>query len=96
MRTTSGTTLGFQQIPASEELLQALPRSFTPSAVREQTKAETASLKLIHWDELKDGLTAFGEKHGFDPIPDEVWAEIKKGFDAIDTSGDGAVSVEEL
>ena len=56
----------------------------------------TTGDKLIHWQELKDGLTAFGEKHGFHPIPDEAWDHIKKGFDAIDTSGDGAVSLEEL
>lgn len=56
----------------------------------------TTGDKLIHWQELKDGVTAFGEKHGFDPIPEETWAHIKEGFDKVDTSGDGAVSLEEL
>lgn len=56
----------------------------------------TTGDKLIQWKELKDGVIAFGKKHGFEPISAEAWAKIKEGFDKIDTSGDGAVSVEEL
>ena len=46
--------------------------------------------------EAHDALVAFGEKHGFPPIPEEAWEELEAMFDAADTNGDGAIDLEEL
>jgi len=40
-----------------------LPRSFTTSAVREQAQAESASLKLIHWDDVVDSWVEVNDQH---------------------------------
>ena len=45
---------------------------------------------------MHDGIVAFGEKHGFEPLPEEAWTELEEIFDAIDANGDGAWDIAEL
>merc|ERR1712023_414010 len=47
-------------------------------------------------EEAHDAIVAFGEAHGFDPIPAEAWEELEAMFDEADTNGDGAIDLEEL
>ena len=60
------------------------------------TNELTTGEKTITKQEAHDAIVAFGEKHGFPPIPEEVWAELDKMFDAVDTNDDGAIDLEEL
>merc|ERR1712023_277715 len=47
-------------------------------------------------EEAHDAIVAFGEKHGFPPLPEEAWEELEAMFDEADTDGDGAIDLEEL
>merc|ERR1712176_865871 len=46
--------------------------------------------------EAQAAIVAFGEKHGFPPLPEEAWEELEGMFDAADTNGDGAIDLAEL
>ena len=46
--------------------------------------------------EAHDAIVAFGEKHGFPPLPEEAWVELEAMFDAADLNGDGAIDLAEL
>ena len=56
----------------------------------------TTGEETITWDELKQGIKEFGKKHGFKPLPKEIWAEIEKGFKMVDTDNSGSVDLAEL
>merc|ERR1712100_455417 len=60
--------------------------------VNELTTGEMTITK----QEAHDAIVAFGEKHGFEPLPEEAWVELEKMFDEADTNGDGAIDLEEL
>ena len=60
--------------------------------VEELTTGEMTITK----EEAHDAIVAFGEKHGFPPIPEEAWAELEAMFDAVDANGDGAIDLAEL
>merc|ERR1711988_857985 len=46
--------------------------------------------------EAHDAIVAFGEKHGFPPLPEEAWTELEAMFDEADLNGDGAIDLAEL
>ena len=46
--------------------------------------------------EAHDAIVAFGEKHGFPPLPEEAWTELEKMFDEADTNGDGEIDLDEM
>merc|ERR1712176_1706342 len=46
--------------------------------------------------EAHDAIVAFGEKHGFPPLPKEAWVELEAMFDEADLNGDGAIDLAEL
>ena len=60
--------------------------------VEELTTGEMTITK----EEAHDAIVAFGEKHGFPPLPEEAWVELEKMFDAADLNGDGAIDLAEL
>ena len=47
-------------------------------------------------EEAHDAIVAFGEKHGFPPLPEEAWEELEAMFDEADLNGDGAIDLAEL
>ena len=47
-------------------------------------------------EEAHDAIVAFGEKHGFPPLPEEAWVELEAMFDEADLNGDGAIDLAEL
>ena len=47
-------------------------------------------------EEAHDAIVAFGEKHGFPPLPEEAWEEFEAMFDEVDLNGDGQIDLEEL
>ena len=47
-------------------------------------------------EEAHDAIVAFGEKHGFPPLPEEAWTELEAMFDQADLNGDGAIDLAEL
>ena len=47
-------------------------------------------------EEAHDAIVAFGEKHGFPPLPEEAWTELEKMFDAADTNNDGQIDLDEM
>merc|ERR1711988_2058522 len=56
----------------------------------------TTGEKTITKKEAHDAIVAFGEKHGFPPLPEEAWEELEAMFDAADLNGDGAIDLAEL
>ena len=60
--------------------------------VEELTTGEMTITK----QEAHDAIVAFGEKHGFPPLPEEAWVELEAMFDAADLNGDGAIDLAEL
>ena len=46
--------------------------------------------------EAHDAIVAFGEKHGFPPLPEEAWEALEAMFDEADLNGDGAIDLAEL
>ena len=46
--------------------------------------------------EAHDAIVAFGEKHGFPPLPKEAWVELEAMFDEADANGDGQIDLDEL
>merc|ERR1711907_472117 len=47
-------------------------------------------------EEAHDAIVAFGEKHGFPPLPEEAWKELEAMFDEADLNGDGQIDLAEL
>ena len=60
--------------------------------VEELTTGEMTITK----QEAHDAIVAFGEKHGFPPLPEEAWVELEAMFDEADLNGDGAIDLAEL
>ena len=56
----------------------------------------TTGEETITKQEAHDAIVAFGEKHGFEPLPDEAWEELEAMFDEADTNGDGEIDLDEL
>ena len=50
----------------------------------------------ISKEEAAEGLKAFVKKHGMAPITPEEWKELEAIFDAVDTNGNGKLSLSEL
>ena len=75
-----------------ENLTEAQEKEIADWVESELTTGE----KTITKQEAHDEIVAFGEKHGFEPLPDEAWDELDAMFDAADTNGDGALDLEEL
>ena len=75
-----------------ENLTEAQEQEIEDWVVSELTTGE----KTITKKEAHDAIVAFGEKHGFPPLPEEAWVELEKMFDAADTNGDGAIDLDEL
>lgn len=59
-------------------------------------KELTTGEETITWEELHNGITSFGESHGFAPLSEEDWAAVKEFFDGVDTNSDGAWDLAEL
>ena len=75
-----------------EELTEAQEDEIEAWVTEELTTGE----KTITKQEAHDALVAFGEKHGFPPIPKEAWVELEAMFDEVDTSGDGEIDLAEF
>ena len=60
------------------------------------TKELTTGEKTITKKEAHDAIVAFGEKHGFEPLPKEAWTALEEMFDAADTNDDGAIDLAEF
>ena len=56
----------------------------------------TTGVGTITKQEAHDAIVAFGEKHGFPPLPEEAWVELEAMFDEADLNGDGAIDLAEL
>ena len=56
----------------------------------------TTGEMTITKQEAHDAIVAFGEKHGFPPLPEEAWEALEEMFDAVDTNGDGQIDLNEL
>ena len=56
----------------------------------------TTGDKTITKQEAHDAIVAFGEKHGFKPLPEEAWEELEAMFDEVDTNGNGEIDLAEL
>jgi len=68
-----------------EDLTEEQEAEIEAWVVEELTTGEGTITK----EEAHDAIVAFGEKHGFPPIPEEAWVELEAMFDEVDTSGDG-------
>ena len=56
----------------------------------------TTGEMTITKQEAHDAIVAFGEKHGFPPLPEEAWEALEEMFDAVDANGDGQIDLNEL
>ena len=75
-----------------ENLTDEQEKEIEDWVVEELTTGEGTITK----QEAHDAIVAFGEKHGFPPLPEEAWTELEKMFDAADTNGDGAIDLDEM
>ena len=75
-----------------ENLSEAQEKEIEDWVTHELTTGE----KTITKAEAEAAIKGFGKKHGFEPLPKEVWTELEKMFDAADTNGDGAINLAEL
>ena len=55
----------------------------------------TTGEKTITRKEAIDGAKAFAKKHGF-TITEDMWEEMDRAFDHVDTNDDGAIDADEL
>merc|ERR1711879_118855 len=75
-----------------ENLTDAQEQEIEDWVVSELTEGEGTITK----EEAHDAIVAFGEKHGFPPLPEEVWTELEAMFDKADLNDDGAIDLAEL
>ena len=75
-----------------EKLTKAQEKEIEDWVVEELTTGE----KTITKAEAEAAIKAFGEKHGFEPLPKEAWEELERMFDAADTNNDGQLDLEEI
>ena len=86
-------TLAHQQSKVKwEKLTKAQQKEIEDWVVEELTTGE----KTITKAEAEAAIKAFGEKHGFEPLPKEAWEELERMFDAADTNNDGQLDLEEI
>merc|ERR1711879_265476 len=75
-----------------DNLTAAQEQEIEDWVVSELTEGEGTITK----EEAHDAIVAFGEKHGFPPLPEEVWTELEAMFDKADLNDDGAIDLAEL
>ena len=75
-----------------ENLTKAQEKEIEDWVVSELTTGDETITKA----EAEAAIKAFGEKHGFEPLPKEAWEELEKMFDAADTNNDGQLDLDEF
>ena len=75
-----------------ENLTEEQEQEIEDWVVEELTTGEMTITK----QEAHDAIVAFGEKHGFPPLPEEAWEALEAMFDEADLNGDGAIDLAEL
>ena len=75
-----------------ENLTPAQEKEIETWVVSELTTGDETITKA----EAEAAIKAFGEKHGFEPLPKEAWEELEKMFDAADTNNDGQLDLDEF
>ena len=68
-----------------DNLTEAQEKEIEDWVVEELTTGEMTITKA----EAVAAIKAFGEKHGFPPLPEEAWEALDAMFDEVDTNGDG-------
>ena len=84
-------TLAHQQTKW-ENLTKAQEKEIEDWVVSELTTGD----KTITKAEAEAAIKAFGESHGFEPLPKKAWEELEKMFDAADTNNDGQIDLDEM
>ena len=86
-------TLAHQQSKVKwENLTEKQEQEIETWVVDELTTGDETITKA----EAEAAIKAFGEKHGFEPLPKEAWEELEKMFDAADTNDDGQIDLDEM
>ena len=75
-----------------ENLTKAQEKEIEDWVVSELTTGD----KTITKAEAEAAIKAFGESHGFEPLPKKAWEELEKMFDAADTNNDGQIDLDEM